>query len=414
MVRIRRCRLPKPDPSANVEGVPAPETAIIVKYDGAHWVDEAGTVYDEKVPFSLPDLDVFEIDAFADPPVELRSFPGVGTTLFGMVVHPKDGTVYVSNLEARNEVRFEGPGPSSARPSGAISWDDRITWIAPDGSVEPRRLNDHVDYDVPMGEAIPVEEKSLSLSTPLGMAITADGSRVYFGGVRLRQSRRVRRGESPRRRDRGRSDRALGRARWTLRGRTVARRALPLRRFAIRQCRHRARHERRSCARVDRDVQPRARRHRARAGPPLRRSAELFERHGVVRDVPYLRRQRRPGLGPGKPRCRRRGQPESVRSEFGYRRARVPSDEGADDDADVSRHRRQRSDALARRSNGPQRPRSTRGVRRAGGVQGVRWRVPIPSRSRGAAGGGPRWTSSPTSPSELPILRVPSAISTTH
>src|SRR5262245_4878009 len=60
--------------------------------------------------FNLPDRDVFEIDAMADPPAELRSFAHVGTVLFNMAVHPASGRLYVTNTEAHNEVRFEGPG----------------------------------------------------------------------------------------------------------------------------------------------------------------------------------------------------------------------------------------------------------------------------------------------------------------
>jgi len=30
-----------------------------------------------------------------------------------MAVHPQTGKVYVSNTEAKNEVRFEGPGTSA-------------------------------------------------------------------------------------------------------------------------------------------------------------------------------------------------------------------------------------------------------------------------------------------------------------
>lgn len=44
-----------PGPSTNFQGIPAPETSIIVKFDGIHWVDELGRPYDDLVKFSLPD-----------------------------------------------------------------------------------------------------------------------------------------------------------------------------------------------------------------------------------------------------------------------------------------------------------------------------------------------------------------------
>ena len=46
-----------------------------------------------------------------------RYFTRVGTTLFNMAVNRVNGKVYVTNTEARNEVRFEGPG---------IFWGDTV------------------------------------------------------------------------------------------------------------------------------------------------------------------------------------------------------------------------------------------------------------------------------------------------
>ena len=45
--------------------------------------------------------------------------PHVGTVLFNMLVNPTNGKLYVTNTEARNEVRFEGPGSSARRPCAA-------------------------------------------------------------------------------------------------------------------------------------------------------------------------------------------------------------------------------------------------------------------------------------------------------
>jgi DNA-binding beta-propeller fold protein YncE len=78
-----------PGPSTNFESILAPETSIIVKFDGAHWVDELGRPYDDLVKFSLPDKDVFVIDAMAHPPIQLPGtqgvFTSVGTILYNMI-----------------------------------------------------------------------------------------------------------------------------------------------------------------------------------------------------------------------------------------------------------------------------------------------------------------------------------------
>ena len=116
----RFLRIAAPPPYTNFQGVAAPATGLIVKFrpsaaDGKmHWQDEANTVWDSAVNLSLPDKDVFVINAAANPPVQQAGaggfFAGVGTVLFNMVVNPVSGAVYVSNTDAQNDHRFEGPG----------------------------------------------------------------------------------------------------------------------------------------------------------------------------------------------------------------------------------------------------------------------------------------------------------------
>src|SRR6185436_7932645 len=57
-----------PPPLTNAKGVPQPQTSLIVKFNGSHWRDELGRNWDPFVRFSLPDKDVFVIDANANPP----------------------------------------------------------------------------------------------------------------------------------------------------------------------------------------------------------------------------------------------------------------------------------------------------------------------------------------------------------
>src|SRR5262245_59587079 len=57
-----------PPPITNYAGVPQPPTGLMVRYNGTHWVDEIGRPSDPFVMFSLPDKDVFVIDAVATPP----------------------------------------------------------------------------------------------------------------------------------------------------------------------------------------------------------------------------------------------------------------------------------------------------------------------------------------------------------
>jgi DNA-binding beta-propeller fold protein YncE/mono/diheme cytochrome c family protein len=165
-----------PAPNANVQGFTGPETGLVLRFDGAsgHWKDGPGRTWDNAVRFNLPDRDVFAINAnnLAAPPA---SFVGVGTILFNMVTNPVSGKVYVSNSEARNEVRFEGPGILAGSSVRGHLHEARIT-VLDGASVLPRHLNPHIDYGtVPSPAGI----KEASLATPLGMAVTGDGATLY-------------------------------------------------------------------------------------------------------------------------------------------------------------------------------------------------------------------------------------------
>jgi DNA-binding beta-propeller fold protein YncE len=179
-----------PPPHDNIQGVPAPKTALIVKFNGRHWVDERGDAvpWDDVVKLSLPDKDVFAIDATASPPVQVGGDAGfyahVGTILFNMAVNPINGKLYVSNLEALNQVRFEGDGIHSGHRGvqGHLA-ESRITVIDPNGgTVSPRHLNKHIDYSTCCA-AVPNDENSKSLAFPTEMAISSDGSTLYVAAL---------------------------------------------------------------------------------------------------------------------------------------------------------------------------------------------------------------------------------------
>ncbi len=95
----------------NCSGEPQPEVGLVVKFEQGEWRDRLGRDWSDAVKFSLPDKDVFAIDADAPVPAESTFFNSVGTIIFNVVVDPTNPSrVYVSNTDARNEVQFEGPG----------------------------------------------------------------------------------------------------------------------------------------------------------------------------------------------------------------------------------------------------------------------------------------------------------------
>ena len=183
-----------PAPNRNFQGTAGPETGLIVRFDpsSGRWEDRLGRNWSPAVRFSLPDEDVFAIDATANPPAETGAFTSVGTVLFNMAVNPVSGKVYVSNTEARNEVRFEGPGTFAATVPGAPApttvrghlHEARITVL--DGAAAlPRHLNKHIDYAVVPS---PAGVKDRSLATPLGLAVSGDGATLYvaaFGSSKV-------------------------------------------------------------------------------------------------------------------------------------------------------------------------------------------------------------------------------------
>ncbi|HXJ19359.1 MAG TPA: hypothetical protein VMT03_03930 [Polyangia bacterium] len=183
-----------PPPNTNAQGVPQPPTGLVVKYrtdpqDGQlHWLDNVGRRWDDHVKLSLPDKDVFAIDAAANPPAPKPTgvFSGVGTVLFNMAVNPLTGKVYVSNTDARNDVRFEGHnvfGAMQGAPAGSVrghTAENRITVIDPAaGTVTPRHLNKHIDYTQ---EGTPAEAAK-SLAFPTEMALTPDGRTLFVAAL---------------------------------------------------------------------------------------------------------------------------------------------------------------------------------------------------------------------------------------
>ena len=170
-------------PLTNHEGKPQPRTSLIVKFDGNHWVDDIGRRWDEQVKFSLPDRDVFVIDARSDPPAVVAgdrgSYAGVGTVIFNLAVNPRTGRVYASNTEALNDVRFEGPGTFAGRTVRGHTHESRITVLGGRTRVRPIHLNKHIDHFTCCAP-LPNQENARSVGIPLQMEVSRDGSTLYL------------------------------------------------------------------------------------------------------------------------------------------------------------------------------------------------------------------------------------------
>jgi hypothetical protein len=185
-----------PQPDDNVFGDPAPETSVIVKFDGADWVDALGCTWNTVPPAStgmtLPDNDVFAVNA--NTLVKGTVFSSVGTILFNMAVNPTSGLVYVTNIESPNDVRFEGPGVHGGSTVQGHLSETRVTILDPVGiSQDVQHLNQHIVYadlhtDVGANHATINAQIPHSLATPMQPTISADGNTIYipaFGSAQI-------------------------------------------------------------------------------------------------------------------------------------------------------------------------------------------------------------------------------------
>jgi len=183
-----------PGPGTNVQGVSAPETGVIVKFNGSQWLDSKGANASSLVNFNLPDRDVFSINANTLSTGSIVSYSSVGTILFNMVVNPVTGRVYVTNTELPNHINFEGPGIFGGTTVQGHLSESRITVLNPGGpSIDVQHLNQHIDYDllhtdVGADHAAIDAQKAHSLATPLQPLVSADGSTLYvaaFGSAKI-------------------------------------------------------------------------------------------------------------------------------------------------------------------------------------------------------------------------------------
>jgi|GEM_PF-368531 len=164
-------------PLDDKRGVLAPNTGVIVKHNGEDWVDMFGTTWNDSIYFDLPDYDVFELDPnnLAAGPIGRHS--GVGNALFNLAVNPANGSVYVSNMDARNELIYEGRGKRSpVQTLRGRFIQNQITVIDASGKVSPRDLNTHLSDDRPEGSA---EDNAKSLAMPVELVVDDSGEQVY-------------------------------------------------------------------------------------------------------------------------------------------------------------------------------------------------------------------------------------------
>ena len=151
---------PPPPLPTNITLPPAPQQGLIIRADDPQWSNQS--------PHSLADHDVVEIDVASM--TVTRYFDEVGTTNTAIAVHPSTGELWVTNIDARNLVRFE-----PALRGHAI--DSRVTRITTGAAptVTHFDLNPGVNYNLlPNPSAL-----STALAEPFGIAVDTSTDRIY-------------------------------------------------------------------------------------------------------------------------------------------------------------------------------------------------------------------------------------------
>jgi hypothetical protein len=186
-----------PGPSNNVGTDPAPETGVILKRVGNDWLDAMGCSWNSAVKLSLPDHDVFAVDAASLDAGAV--YDGVGTILFNMALNPVTKKLYVTNTDMHNEVRFEGPGNHGGTTVQGHLSESRISVLGTTSpTVDSQHLNLHINYDLlhtdsgadqAYHDAIDAQIPH-SLATPLQIVVTDDleEQKVYvaaFGSAKI-------------------------------------------------------------------------------------------------------------------------------------------------------------------------------------------------------------------------------------
>ena len=164
--------LPAPQP-AMAAGLPAaPNTALVVKWNGSAWADETGdTKWDKLVNYTLADIDLLTIDAAAQQPTAVAQVRGLGTQIGNMTFDPTAGRLYVVNRDSDNVRRFE-PNLRGRFQTNRVSALDASQPGAPVVAFV-RDLNPHVDLSNPAGTDA---ERAQSLALPADIKRAADGT----------------------------------------------------------------------------------------------------------------------------------------------------------------------------------------------------------------------------------------------
>ncbi|HJQ30977.1 MAG TPA: DUF4214 domain-containing protein [Pyrinomonadaceae bacterium] len=162
--------LPPPSPAMAAGLPPAPNTGLIVKWNGSAWADETGdTKWNAFVNYTLADIDLVTIDASSTTPSIVAQTRGLGTQLANMAFDPTTSRLYVLNRDSNNVRRFE-PNLRGVFQSNRLT---ALDVSGPPSTAFVRDLNPHVDLSNPAGTDA---ERAQSLALASDIVRASDGT----------------------------------------------------------------------------------------------------------------------------------------------------------------------------------------------------------------------------------------------
>ena len=401
------CRRRTPTSTAS----PAPEVGLIVQFDGT----DTGATSSAATGTTRCASRCPTTTSSRSTPTPTRrcsrgptaSAPASARSSSTWSVNPVSGKVYVSNTEARNDVRFEGPGagfkPPASRTVRGHLHEARITVL--DGATRRCRATSTSTSTTTPAAPSPPGAKDDSLAH----AARHGGHRATARRSTSPPSARARSASStppqlendtfvPERRRPHRGERRRPDAAWCSTRRAAASTCSPASTTRSRSSTPATGARDRRTSRCTTPSRP-----SVVDGPavPLRRAphARATARRRARAATSSATSTAWPGIS-AIPTTPSLNNPSPFTVRPARHRSRLPSDEGPDDDAEPARHGEPRPDALARRPHRRQRRaerQPTRHLRRGRGVQEVQRRLRGPARPRARSSPPPRCRRSPTS-----------------
>ena len=152
-------------------GLPAskPRVGLVVQNQSGVWADMYGTAWNSKIKYTMPDIDLAEINTGTFS--VSRTFATLGGANFAVAVNPTDGRIAVASTaaETRQLLRLE------PRLIGYLA-ETQIGFVTQGGAISVRKLDPQIDFTTLPGTQA---EADSAIAIPTGVTFSGDGQRAY-------------------------------------------------------------------------------------------------------------------------------------------------------------------------------------------------------------------------------------------